>query len=458
MGRLTLNVLLSFAQFEREVTGERIRDKIAASKKKGMWMGGHVPLGYEAVNRELLIKENEAQQVRQIYALYFELGAVKAVKSKIEQQGFRTEQSGPKEQELADRKDVQGTNTDDSSYAAAVAFSRGYIYRILTNPIYMGKISHKGVLSDGLHAAIISAQQWHAVQEKLKEGAARERDRPGAAEPSPLAGILFDHNDKRITPSHAVKAGKRYRYYISNCLIENPTTVSGIRISAPEVESAVCTIIHDLLANERRLSGLAPAADLNPSELKIFFVSADKFAAQLNRQTSYAQLMKLRAAITRIVIGLEAIKLTLDVNKFVGLITNKPIETAATSSDASKAQHEIKVPMRVGRRGQETRLILQSLKQRQRPIDQALLTLIAKGYLWRNEIVNGKVASAQKIAARSKVTSSYVCRLIDISFLAPEIIAAIANGTAPPDLTSVKLQTLKTFPLDWPSQKAVLGF
>jgi site-specific DNA recombinase len=146
------------------------------------------------------------------------------------------------------------------------------------------------------------------------------------------------------------------------------------------------------------------------------------------------------------------------VNKFVGLIINKPIETAATSSDASKAQHEIKVPMRVGRRGQETRLILQSVKQRQRPIDQALLTLIAKGYLWRNEIVNGKVASAQKIAARAKVTSSYVCRLIDISFLAPEIIAAIANGTAPPDLTSVKLQTLKAFPLDWPSQKAVLGF
>jgi site-specific DNA recombinase len=359
MGRLTLNVLLSFAQFEREVTGERIRDKIAASKKKGMWMGGHVPFGYGALKRELLIKELEAQMVCQIYELYLELGTVKAVKCRI---------------------DEQHITADQQPDAVGKSFSRGHLYRILTNPIYMGKISHKGVLSDGLHDAVIPAQQWHAVQSKLKDGAARERDHPSATEQSPLASILFDHNDKRITPSHAVKAGKRYRYYISNCLIENPTTASGARISAPEVESAVCVIIHDLLADEQRLSGLAPLSGLNASELKAFFATADKFAAQLHRQASYAQLMKLRSAIARIVIGLEDIKLTLDVNKFVCLITNKPIETAAVLSDRSNTQHEVKVPMRVGRRGQETRLILQSVKHQQRPIDGALLTLIAKGY------------------------------------------------------------------------------
>ena len=437
MGRLTLNVLLSFAQFEREVTGERIRDKIAASKKKGMWMGGHVPLGYEAVKRELFIKEREAQMVRRIYELYLELGTVKAVKCTI---------------------DEQRITADQHPDAIGKSFSRGHLYRILTNPIYMGKISHKGVLSDGLHDAVIPAKQWLAVQEKLKDGAARERDHPSAAEPSPLASILFDHNNKRITPSHAVKAGKRYRYYISNCLVENPSTASGIRISAPEVESAVCVIIHDLLADEQRLSGLAPVSGLNASELKAFFAAADKFAAQLNQQASYAQLMKLRSAITCIVIGLEHIKLTLDVNKFVGIITNKPIENAAASTDTSNTQHEIKVPIRVGRRGQETRLILQSVKQQQRPIDRALLTLIAKGYVWRNEIVSGKVSSILKIAQREKVAKSYVGRLIETSFLAPYIITAIGNGTAPPDLNIAKLRTLKTIPMDWPSQKAVFGF
>ena len=150
--------------------------------------------------------------------------------------------------------------------------------------------------------------------------------------------------------------------------------------------------------------------------------------------------------------------MTLDVNKFVGIITNKPIENAAASTDTSNTQHEIKVPIRVGRRGQETRLILQSVKQQQRPIDRALLTLIAKGYVWRNEIVSGKVSSILKIAQREKVAKSYVGRLIETSFLAPYIITAIGNGTAPPDLNIAKLRTLKTIPMDWPSQKAVFGF
>ncbi len=421
-------------------------------------MGGHVPFGYEAVKRQLLSKECEARQVRRIYRLYLELRTVKAVKSKIEEYGIQIEGNRHTGQELIITSEEQGFKTDEEPNSAGTIFSRGYLYRILTNPLYMGMISHKGILSAGLHAAIIPAKQWQAAQEKLKEGAARERDQSSAIEPSPLAGILYDHRDKRITPSHAVKAGKRYRYYVSNCLIENPATASGIRISAPEVEGAVCTILHDLLANEKRLSELVAVSNLNPSELQVYFKDTDKFATQLKRQAPHAQLMKLRPAIARMIIGLEDIKVTFDATELASLITNKPAKTAKSLNDTLNSHFEIKVPMRIGRRGQETRLILQSVKQQQRPIDQALLILIAKGYVWRNEIVSGKVPSILKIAHREKVAKSYIGRLIETSFLAPDIVTAIANGTAPSDLNIAKLRNLKTIPLDWPSQRAVLGF
>ena len=155
MGRLTLNVLLSFAQFEREVTGERIRDKIAASKKKGMWMGGVVPMGYEVIKRELCIQEDEAQSVRQLYDLYLELGTVRAVKVKADNLG------------ITSRPTPRG---------AGGSLNRGHIYRILTNPIYVGKIVHKKLVHDGMHKAIISSEKWDRVQLMLQDGAGRERD------------------------------------------------------------------------------------------------------------------------------------------------------------------------------------------------------------------------------------------------------------------------------------------
>ncbi|MFT3987932.1 recombinase family protein [Aestuariivirga sp.] len=222
MGRLTLNVLLSFAQFEREVTGERIRDKIAASKKKGMWMGGCVPFGYRVEKRELVIDEPEAQHVRMLYEKYLELGSVRAVKDAV---------------------DALGITSRPTSKTSGSLLGRGHIYRILTNLIYMDKISHKGILSDGQHEAIIEAKVSQRVQEMLQANNARERDQPNAAVSSPLAGLIFDEQGERLTPSHAVKGGRRYRYYISNVLVREPGNTSGIWLSAPEIEAAVCQMI-----------------------------------------------------------------------------------------------------------------------------------------------------------------------------------------------------------------------
>ena len=218
MGRLTLNVLLSFAQFEREVTGERIRDKIAASKKKGMWMGGNVPLGYDADERTLIINPAEAETVRRIFALYRELGCVRRVKDEADRLGLRTKRS----------------RTANGAERGGKAFSRGHLYRLLSNPIYTGRIAHKGQLYPGQHPALIDDETWTAVRNQLAANAASYRRRDKAAEPSLLAGLLVDAQGERLTPSHAVKKGRRYRYYVSAALITEPANdrAQGWRLAA----------------------------------------------------------------------------------------------------------------------------------------------------------------------------------------------------------------------------------
>src|SRR5438874_4710574 len=218
MGRLTLNVLLSFAQFEREVTGERIRDKIAASKKKGLWMGGNVPLGYDASGRTLVINPAEAATVRHIFALYRELGGVRRVKEEADRLGLRT----------------NSTTTANGNKRGGKTLSRGHIYSLLSNPIYIGQIAHKGQLYPGHHPALIDGETWIAVRDQLVANASRHQSKSTAAEPSLLAGLLTDARGERLTPSHAVKNGRRYRYYLSAALITEAGTdrAQGWRLAA----------------------------------------------------------------------------------------------------------------------------------------------------------------------------------------------------------------------------------
>ena len=216
MGRLTLNVLLSFAQFEREVTGERIRDKIAASKKKGMWMGGNVPLGYDASERTLVINPAEAETVRRIFALYRELGCVRRVKEEADRLGLRT-------------KCITAVN---GAERGGKPFSRGHIYRLLSNPIYTGQIAHKGELYPGQHPALIDAETWTAVRDQLAANASHHQSQ-GAKQPSRACwrGWLADAQGERLTPSHAVKKGRRYRYYVSAALITEAGDGSRARLA-----------------------------------------------------------------------------------------------------------------------------------------------------------------------------------------------------------------------------------
>src|ERR1700747_2141376 len=206
MGRLTLNVLLSFAQFEREVTGERIRDKIAASRRKGIWMGGVVPLGYEARERRLVINPAEAEVVRQIFRRYLELGCVRVLKEELDRGGVVS-----KSRTSANGKRQKG-----------YSFSRGALYVVLSNPLYIGEVRHRGARHPGQHQPIIDLKLGEEVQRHLHEHAKRRRLRAVKVEPSPLAGKLFDPSGAGLTPSHARKGERRYRYYISRGLNIGP--------------------------------------------------------------------------------------------------------------------------------------------------------------------------------------------------------------------------------------------
>src|SRR6202035_233555 len=224
MGRLTLNVLLSFAQFEREVTGERIRDKIAASKRKGIWMGGVVPLGYRVENRALHVVEEHAAFIRDLYRRYLEIGSVVRLKALLDHEDAR----------LPLRTDGTGKTIGGG------LIRRGHLYKILSNPIYLGRLTHKGQAHDGLHDPIVDQETWDRVQRMLAEHAQRTAGNCQNSD-ALLAGKLFDDRGNRMSPSHAAKGGRRWRYYVSQAVLQGRKHEAGsvARVPALEIEARV---------------------------------------------------------------------------------------------------------------------------------------------------------------------------------------------------------------------------
>ncbi len=236
MGRLTLNVLLSFAQFEREVTGERIRDKIAASKKKGMWMGGVVPLGYRVEDRALHVVEDHAETVRSLFRRYLEAGTVVRLKEQLDAESFR----------IPIRIDGAGRSTGGG------LFSRGHIYRILSNPIYVGRIAHKGQVNEGQHPPIVTQDLWGQVQQGLRDhlGTVRTK-RTHQSSDALLIGKLYDDGGNRMSPTWARKGSKRWRYYVSQAALQGDRSKAGsvIRVPAADVEALVTDALGKVSSN-----------------------------------------------------------------------------------------------------------------------------------------------------------------------------------------------------------------
>ena len=252
MGRLTLNVLLSFAQFEREVTGERIRDKISASKRKGMWMGGNLPLGYDVQNRQLVINEAEAETVRYIYRRYTELGTVSALQADLKQRGIVS----------------KVWTSIAGNVRGGVGYSRGALYYLLRNQIYLGRIAHKNESYSGQHLPIVDQAVWDQVQDCLSTNRSGQGRVRSMSSQSSLAGLLHDDRGNLMSPSHTKKSsGRRYRYYVSQALLQNDRARAGTvrRIPAEAIERLVDTEIRRLGSATDDLGG----SSSNPAEVNL---------------------------------------------------------------------------------------------------------------------------------------------------------------------------------------------
>jgi len=424
MGRLTLNMLLSFAQFEREVTGERIRDKIAASKRKGLWMGGNVPLGFEPDGRTLVIVEAEAKTVRTLFRLYLELGAVRQVKHEADRIGLMTKvRQGVGQRMLGGRP-----------------FSRGHIYRLLSNPLYIGRIAHKGESYEGQHPAIIDPETWDAVQKRLAAQASERASRTGSARSSPLRGKLFDEAGVVLTPSHAVKSGRRYRYYVSrsSSSISTPANAASARsprwrLLAREIERLIGDAVLALFMNRAELARIARESQIHETQV----------SELLERVGSWKG--KPLDVVKRVDLGVEEMGLHLDLSMFLG-------------AEGIVVRHRL--PTCIRRRGVEMRLVLQGGEAgvSDARVDPALVKAIVRARQWFEQVASGQAESSAEIARAEGIGRRYVANLIPLAFLAPDIVASILSGTQPVELTTEVLTKRVDLPLDWADQRAQLGF
>ena len=233
-------------------------------------------------------------------------------------------------------------------------------------------------------------------------------------------------------------------------------------MSAPEIEGAVAQTILAIPRDAQRVASLSSSPDPSPSEIEALVDTAKAFAENISRRPSYEQLVHLKPAIAKVVIGAQQISVSVRRQQLESIVRGlpprrmHPMPTPASDNDSDLITTAL--PMRLGRRGRETRLILQSGQVKQRPIDASLVMMISRGYAWRHQITSGEIGSLRNIASREKVTESYVSRLVTLGFLAPDIITAILDGSAPAELTANRLQSLRDLPLDWPSQRQILGF
>ena len=399
MGRLTLNVLLSFAQFEREVTGERIRDKIAASKSRGMWMGGHVPLGYDipvSAERALMVNEAEAAAVRAIFGAYLELGSVHALQRWADERGIRSKQR----------------TTRDGRTVGGQSFSRGALFHLLRNRTYLGLIVHRDKAHEGLHPAIVDATLFEAVQEKLDANARRHGARSDRVTRAPLIGRIFDGDSQPMSPSFTHgKRGQVYRYYVSAPLQQGRRQANdpGIRrVPGPALEAKIGAII-------RRV---APASAADPL-----------------------------SALTRVEVRAESLQLLMPVVLLASMCSRlEPNETAEPDA-AEPALLRLTVPVRMRRRGGRSWLIGGAAPALRR--DPVLIKALRAAHA----MLRTDAAGLPTLDAAP--ASPYRRRLVRLAFLAPELQCAILAGRQPPGLT---LESLMHAPMPtlWSEQAAMI--
>jgi site-specific DNA recombinase len=401
MGRLTLNVLLSFAQFEREVTSERIRDKIAASKRKGLWVGGIVPLGYATRDRKIVVVEEEAERVRTIFRRYLELGSLNRLMTDLREQGIVT-----KVRSLKTGRTIGG-----------IPFTRGPLAHFLRNRFYIGEVAFKGEILPGEQPTILDRDLFDAVQAKLNE----QRNSHTVARVKSealLIGRIYDDRGNRMTPSHVRKGRIKYRYYLSSPLLYGEPGRAGFvrRVPAAEVEALVASAVREHVKDSTE----SDARDLIGSHVVRVELQADQLAIEFKAPKASC-------------------------NSRDALDNDRLVLRVPWKKTPMKRRREIMVPVSMSAHD------LQPIRAETRA---TLVASIVRGRRWLDEIVAGTVTSVEQIAAREQCSIRQVNMTISLAFLAPELVKAAIEGRLP---RGIGVTRLRDAPAEWSHQYAMLG-
>jgi site-specific DNA recombinase len=441
MGRLTLNVLLSFAQFEREVTTERIRDKVAASKKKGIWMGGLVPLGYDLKDRQLLVNAEEARTVRWLYQAYVKLGNVRLLKEEADKQGVRS-----KCYTQGNGKTVGGNS-----------FARGQLYCLLKNPLYTGKTRHKDNIYEGQHKAIIDEALWQEVQHLLATNGGTRLVDHNMPSRGWLARRLIDSTGEPMVASHATKAGRKYRYYVSASLMaKKPDNSKGWRLPAYNIEKTVITGIMSLLKDPIKVLTVLGITQIT-TELISQISRTSKQLIKNIESASLADITPLiRALLQQVRVTLYEVTIDIDVKGLARAVNMGGTLDIEVNGNIPPSAHTITVPVQLKRRGVEMRIVILGREQDNNDQDDILAKLVAQAHVWFEQLKSG--ASITEIAKAENIHIADVSRILPLAFLAPDIVTDILDGNHPVELTAEKLKRLGSLPLRWNDQRRTLGF
>src|SRR6195256_1731653 len=409
MGRLTLNVLLSFAQFEREVTGERIRDKIAASKQKGMWMGGWVPIGYDRKDRTLTINETEAVTVRTIFDLFLKFKNVQRVQTELVRLNFTTKPYA----------------TPRGRAVGGLSFARGHLYKILSNPLYIGEIEHRGVRYAGQHPPLIDGARWDAVQAQLAANHHENRTRTNAKSKSLLAGLIYDDAGNRLVSSHATKNGKRYRYYVTSEGTGRSVAVASVArlwLPAAMIDGLVRTKLQSFLADKTQISRLLRETRCRPVEIGSGLAIASELAVSLTSGSPMAQ--GVADLLARVTASHTSLNISIKRDRLLAMLTDRFVEQSGDNGQDNIISFDVPVPAVAG--GGSGKLVFED--QNAKTPDAVVVKAIARASVWFEQLTTGKWQSMAEIAIREDITDNYVSNLIHLAWLSPDLVGRVLHG------------------------------
>ncbi|MGJ8562831.1 MAG: recombinase family protein [Alphaproteobacteria bacterium] len=437
MGRLTLNVLLSFAQFEREVTGERIRDKIALSRKRGLWTGGLPPLGYDAIDKKLVINKDEAEAVRHIYSRYCKLKNVRLLRAELTQDGYVSK--------------LRTTKTRKAT--GGKPFERGALYAILKNQTYLGLTMHKAETFEGEHDPIIDKALFEKVQSILASNRKRDKHKTGSKDPSLLAGKIITETGVTLTPTHAQTHGRRYRYYVERRRgngLNHQTRP--IRLPAAEIEASVCREFAAFLTDPIRLmDGLGMSNADRDAQVAICgkaILLAERLTKPSLQNDDKTIIMKLVQKI-ELLADIAGYELILDLQELAAIL-ELAIEPTVQASAIS-----VSLKLKVCNNGKKVivgnKLVIDPCP------NPSMINALKLAHEIKEQYLGNSGHSLTEIAAAMQMNKRQIWRNLKMAFLAPDIQLAILSGTQPQNLCIQDLLDTQTA-IDWNQQRTALGF